>query len=75
MEAPIALVLDLIDWVAKSPRPYVEVMRDWRTSCPRLPVWEDAIDARYIECRRIDGKLSVIATERGKAFLAELRPC
>ena len=39
-----ALVLDLIAWVAKEPRPYAEVMDAWRTSCPRLAVWEEAVD-------------------------------
>jgi hypothetical protein len=37
-----ALILDLLEWVGPSPRPYDEVMEAWRTSCPRLPVWEDA---------------------------------
>jgi hypothetical protein len=36
------LVLDLLEWVGPSPRPYAEVLEAWRTSCPRLPVWEDA---------------------------------
>ena len=35
------LVLDLVEWVAKEPRTYAEVMDAWRTSCPRLTVWED----------------------------------
>jgi len=38
------LVLDLVEWVATRPRPYAEVMEAWRTSCPRLAVWEDAVD-------------------------------
>ena len=37
-----ALVLDLLDWIGPTPRPYAEVMDAWRTSCPRLPVWEEA---------------------------------
>ena len=35
-------IRDLVEWVAKEPRPYSEVMAAWRTSCPRLTVWEDA---------------------------------
>src|SRR5262249_44982149 len=38
------LVLDLVEWVAKEPRPYAQVLEAWRTSCPRLTVWEDASD-------------------------------
>lgn len=38
------LILDFLEWVARAPRPYGDVMDAWRTSCPRLTVWEDAID-------------------------------
>ncbi|TPG57520.1 hypothetical protein EAH89_11410 [Roseomonas nepalensis] len=38
------LVLDLVEWVAREPRAYAEVMEAWRTSCPRLMVWEEAVD-------------------------------
>ena len=37
-------MLDLVEWVAARPRPYDEVMEAWRTSCPRLTIWEDAVD-------------------------------
>ena len=30
------LVLDLVEWVAKEPRLYSQVIEVWRTSCPRL---------------------------------------
>jgi hypothetical protein len=39
--APEALVLELLAWVARRPRTYGETMEVWRTSCPRMPVWED----------------------------------
>ena len=39
-----SLVLDLVEWIARQPRPYSDVMEAWRTSCPRLTIWEDAID-------------------------------
>jgi len=42
------LVLDLVQWVARQPRPYAEVMEAWRTSCPRFPVWEDAVGLRLL---------------------------
>ncbi|WP_458095777.1 hypothetical protein [Roseomonas sp. WA12] len=38
------LVLDLVEWVAQRPRAYAEVMEAWRTSCPRLTVWEEALE-------------------------------
>src|SRR5512147_2921349 len=37
-----ALVVDLLEWIGREPRPYTEVIETWRTSCPRLPVWEEA---------------------------------
>lgn len=40
-----ALIADLLAWIGAGGRPYAEVMDAWRTSCPRLPVWEEA-DAR-----------------------------
>jgi hypothetical protein len=39
-----SLMLDLVEWIARQPRPYRDVMEAWRTSCPRLPIWEDAVD-------------------------------
>ena len=43
-----ALVLDLLERLGPNPRPYAEVLEAWRTSCPRLPVWEDANDRGFI---------------------------
>ena len=43
-----ALVLDLVEWVAREPRLYSEVIETWRTSCPRLTIWEDAVDRGYV---------------------------
>ena len=42
------LVLDLVEWVAREPRAYADVIDAWRTSCPRLPVWEDAVSDRLV---------------------------
>jgi hypothetical protein len=66
-----ALVLDLVEWVAKEPRTYEDVMDAWRTSCPRLTVWEDTVDRGLVQ-RYADpaGGISVIVTEQGRALLA-----
>src|SRR6188472_2540614 len=42
------LICDFLEWLAPGPRPYAEVMEAWRTSCPRLTVWEDAIDRGFV---------------------------
>jgi hypothetical protein len=47
------LILDLLEWLGASPRPYSEVIEAWRTSCPRFPVWEDANDRGFIERHRV----------------------
>jgi D-3-phosphoglycerate dehydrogenase len=39
---PSALTLELLNWIAERPRTYDETMAAWRTSCPRMPIWEDA---------------------------------
>ena len=68
------LVLDLIEYVAARPRTYAEVMDAWRTSCPRLTVWEDAVDLGFVRVRR-DAAASVVdATADGLAFLRAERP-
>ena len=43
-----ALILDLLEWMGPDPRRYDDVLEVWRTSCPRLPVWEEARDRGYI---------------------------
>jgi hypothetical protein len=50
------LILDLLEWLGSSPRPYSEVLDAWRTSCPRLPVWEDANDLGFIERHHAPGR-------------------
>lgn len=64
------LILDLVEWVAREPRTYVEVMDAWRTSCPRLTVWEDAVERGYLV--RLPGTgmtAGVAVTETGRGFL------
>ncbi len=67
-----ALIVDLVAWLAPGPRPYDEVMEAWRTSCPRLSVWEEALDRRLIaRLKGEDGRPSVTVTDAGRAWLAE----
>jgi D-3-phosphoglycerate dehydrogenase len=65
-----ALVLDLLEWVAGGERSYAEVMEAWRTSCPRLPVWEDANDRGLVARVLADGRAVVRITPAGRALLA-----
>ena len=62
------LVFDLLDWLAISPRPYAEVMDVWRTSCPRLTIWEDAVDLGFVvrEYNPAAGPATVSLTRSGR---------
>jgi hypothetical protein len=77
MEAGMAetiepLIVDLVEWVAREPRSYSEVMEAWRTSCPRLTVWEDALDRGYLIRERVDrGSIAVRVTLQGLELLAQ----
>jgi hypothetical protein len=66
------LMRDLVEWVAEKPRSYAEVIEVWRTSCPRLTVWEDAADLGFVGRRNVSGVgAHVVATEAGLRFLRQ----
>jgi hypothetical protein len=50
------LILDLLEWMGPNPRPYADVLEAWRTSCPRLPVWEEANGRGFIARDRGSGR-------------------
>ncbi len=64
------LILDFLEWLAPHPRPYAEVMEAWRTSCPRLTVWEDAVDGGLVARTAIGrGQAVVEVTPLGRRRL------
>ena len=68
------LVLDLLEWVGRKERTYQETLNAWRTSCPRLPVWEDANDRGLLETASENDRLLVRVTPAGLVLLEEKRP-
>jgi hypothetical protein len=68
------LILDLVEWVERRERTYEETMDAWRTSCPRLPVWEDASERGLVERTVTNGRVVVRATSEGLALLEQMRP-
>ena len=69
-----SLVLDLLEWLGTAARPYDEVMDAWRTSCPRLPVWETANELGLVErCRTSGSRPGVAVTDAGRRYLARHR--
>ena len=67
------LVLDLLEWLARQDRSYTEVMDAWRTSCPKLPVWEDANDRGLVMQDVQNGRSVVRLTQAGLTFLEQHR--
>ena len=66
-----ALIFDLLEWLAKADRAYEEVMEAWRTSCPRLPVWEEANDRGLVIREDVNGRCVVRITSSGRALLSQ----
>jgi hypothetical protein len=67
------LILDLLEWIEKRDRSYEEVMDAWRTSCPKLPVWEDANDRGLVIRQAASGRCVVRITSSGLALLEQDR--
>ena len=64
------LVLDFVEWIAREKRFYSEVVAVWKTSCPRLTIWEDAADQGYVAREAGGGSGVVISiTPDGETFL------
>ncbi len=64
------LVLDFVEWIAREPRAYPEVIGAWTTSCPRLTIWEDAAERGYVTRETIAGfGIVVMVTEEGEKLL------
>jgi hypothetical protein len=70
------LVLDLLEWLGSGPRPYAEVLDAWRTSCPRLPVWEEANDRGFIRRSSEPGRGRIVSVSAaGCEYVERSRPC
>lgn len=67
------LTRDMLTWLTQQPRTYAETMEAWRSSCPRLTIWEDALADGLV---RVEGggaarREIVVVTLRGRALLDE----
>jgi hypothetical protein len=69
------LILDLLEWMGPHARPYAEVLEAWRTSCPRLPVWEEANARGFLEQRHEPGRGTLVSVSvLGAKHLEKNRP-
>jgi hypothetical protein len=68
------LVTDLLEWIGPGTKPYAEVIDVWRTSCPRLPVWEEANARGYINREHLAGTGALVSVSlKGLAHLNQHR--
>lgn len=44
------LTLQLLEWVAEAPRSRTELLEAWKSTCPRLSIWEDACADGLLGC-------------------------
>jgi hypothetical protein len=68
-----ALTLQFLAWVDERPRSYAEAMDAWRSTCPRLSIWEDAVRGGLIAFERSEETTmkdsKVALTARSRALL------
>jgi hypothetical protein len=61
-----APTFQLLTWISERSRSYGETIEAWRTSCPRLAVWEDALADGLV--RNVRGV--VLLTAKGSELLS-----
>lgn len=69
---PTTLMAQFLRWLEERPRSYAETMDAWRSNCPRLSAWEDALDEGLIRLEPArDGAadMQVRVTAKGRARL------
>jgi hypothetical protein len=66
---PVSLIMvQFLAWISERDRSYAETMEAWRTSCPRLSVWEDATLEGLVRLDAdTDRRTLVHLTARGRA--------
>lgn len=67
------LTVQFLAWLAEAPRTYADAMDAWRSTCPRLSIWEDAIVDGLVRLENGPGtrrgEARVLLTPRGRALL------
>lgn len=71
LDAAPGLMTQFLAWVSQRPRTYAETMDAWRTSCPRISVWEDALIDGLIDTRDAgtQGEVRIVLTDIGERRL------
>ena len=66
------LMQNFLIWLDAAPRDYGAVMEGWRSSCPRLSIWEDALAEGLVRIEPVSGAMAttrVALTAAGRARL------
>ena len=63
-----ALTLQLLEWISDRPRRYADVVEAWRSTCPRLSIWEDACIDGLIDCEEGPERI-VCVSDKGRRML------
>jgi hypothetical protein len=71
-DSPSLILIQFLLWVSDRPRTYRQTMEAWRTSCPRLSVWEDAILDELVRIETGEDR-AVTLTPRGRAMLEKAK--
>jgi hypothetical protein len=61
--------MQLLAWIAERPRTYPESIEAWKSSCPQLTVWEDALADGLVRVEQGH----VLVTAAGSVLLADSR--
>lgn len=64
------LTLQMLQWIDSGAHPYAEVLDVWKSSCPRLTIWEDACADGLVDAA--PGMAGIVAlSEKGRTFLRQ----
>lgn len=65
-----ALTLQMLDWLAQGNHSYAEVIDVWKSSCPRLTIWEDACADGLVDAG--PGMTGIVSlTDKGRNLLVQ----
>jgi hypothetical protein len=69
------LTFDLLSWIDRRTRSYAETIEAWKTTCPQLSVWDDAVIDGLVRVERRSRKGAIVVlTTRGHEALARPGP-
>jgi Mn-dependent DtxR family transcriptional regulator len=65
------LTVQMLEWIAQRSPTYAELIDVWKSTCPRLAIWEDACASGLID---YDPGSGFFLTEKGRRLLDRADP-